>query len=113
MYKIKLIGSVNSQSSFTDNLEKSLRKCKCNDHKSNLEFMTAKDGLLTFKCVDFNKTYEKTFDEDLSKRCKNPYQFCQGNINKFCIMVAERCTWMAGKDSMKHHYLQRRDPKAT
>ena len=32
--------------------------------------MTAKDGLLIFKCVDCNKTYEKKFNEDLSKRFK-------------------------------------------
>ena len=48
--------------------------------------MTTKDGLLTFKFVDCNKTYEKKFDEDLPKRLKNTCQFCDRDIDKFCLM---------------------------
>ena len=47
----------------------------------SLECMRAKNDLVTFKCVDCSKTYEKTFDEDLSKKS---YQLCDGNFNNFC-----------------------------
>lgn len=50
----------------------------------SLECMRAKNDLVTFKCVDCSKTYEKTFDEDLSKKSENTYQLCDGNFNNFC-----------------------------
>ena len=49
--------------------------------------MTAKYGLLSFKCVDCNKTSEENFDEDLSKRFEKAFQFCDADINKFCLML--------------------------
>ena len=74
-------------SSLVDNLAEGLHKGKGKDCKSNLEYMTAKDGLLTFKYVDCNNFCKKKFDEDLSKRFKSTYQFCDGGINKFCLML--------------------------
>ena len=50
------------------------------DFKSNLKYVTAKDGLLTFKCL--NKTYMKNFDEQLSETFESTCQFCDGDINK-------------------------------
>lgn len=41
-----------------------------------LEYMVVKDGLLICKCVDFNKTFEKTFQGNLVKRFENTYCFC-------------------------------------
>ena len=52
--------------------------------------MRAKNDLVTFKCVDCSKTYEKTFDEDLSKKSENTYQLCDGNFNNF-FYVAKCC----------------------
>ena len=49
--------------------------------------MIASIGLLTFKCVEFNKTYEKKFDEDLFKRLENTYCFSDVDFNKFCVML--------------------------
>ena len=49
--------------------------------------MTAKAGLLTFNCADCNKTYLKKFDENLSNRFENTYQFCDKEINKFCLIL--------------------------
>ena len=90
-YKLRFTDSVrfmaNSLSRLTDNLEEGRYKSKCKDCRSSLEYMTAKDALLTFKCVDFNKTYEKKFDEDLFKRLQNIYKFCYGNVNKFCLVL--------------------------
>ena len=90
-YKIRFIHSVRfmvgSLSSLTDNLAEGLLKGKCKDGKSCLEYMTPKKGLLTFKCVDCNKTYGKKFDEDLVKRFENTYWFVKEEITN----SAERC----------------------
>ena len=61
--------------------------------------MTAKDGLLNLKCVDSNETYEKKFDEDLSKNSKT-------HISSALEMLKfiHRNTYMAGKSSIKHCY---------
>lgn len=48
--------------------------------KSSLEYIKASDGLLTSKCLDCNETSEKKFDENLSERFKNIYQFYDGEI---------------------------------
>ena len=70
----------------TENLADGLHNLKWKDCKSSLEYMTAKDGLLTFKSVDSNKTYKEKFTEDLSKRFKNTYQLCDRDVKKFCVM---------------------------
>ena len=49
--------------------------------------MAAKDRLLTSKRVECNKIYEKKFDENLSKIVESTHQFCDGNINKFGLML--------------------------
>lgn len=49
--------------------------------------MTAKNGLLEFKCVDCSKTYNKMFDEGLSKKFKNTYEFCNRKNDKFCLIL--------------------------
>lgn len=49
--------------------------------------MTAKNGLLEFKCEDCSKTYDKMFDEGLSKNFKNTYQFCNRKNDMFCLIL--------------------------
>ena len=48
-----------SLSSLTDNLAEGLYKGKCKDSKSSLKYVTARDGIPKFKCVDCNKTHVK------------------------------------------------------
>ena len=55
--------------------------------KSSLKYITAKDGLLTFKCLECNKTYKKKFNEDLSKRFGSTYQFYDGDNHKICLVL--------------------------
>ena len=62
---VRLMAS--SLSNLTDNLAEGLHEGKCNCKSSRLEFMTANNSLLTFKCMVCNKTYERNFDQDLSK----------------------------------------------
>ena len=86
---MKFIDSVrfmtSSPSRVGDNFTKGLYKDKvC---KFNLEYMTAKNNITLSKCADCNKNFEKEFDEDPSKRFGNIYRFCDGDINKFCLML--------------------------
>lgn len=37
--------------------------------------------------VDCNNNSEKKFNENLGKKFKNTYKFCDGNISKFCLML--------------------------
>lgn len=50
---------VSSPSSLTDNLGEKLQKCKCKDCTSYIEMLNDENNLLVFKCVDWNKDYEK------------------------------------------------------
>ena len=92
-YKIELINSGSLMpsllSSLAYNLAKGIHKDKCRNFKSDLECMTVNDVSLVFKCVECNKTYEKEFDGDLTKRSENKYRFCDSDIDKFCLMFQE------------------------
>ena len=61
LYSIRFMDS--SLSSLTDIVTEGLHKDKCEKCKSGFESVTVKTGTLTFKCVDYNKNYEKEFDE--------------------------------------------------
>ena len=50
---------VSSPSSLTDNLDEKLKKCKCKDCASYIEMLNDENDLLVFKCVGWNKDYEK------------------------------------------------------
>ena len=98
---------VSSLPSQNDNHAKGLCKDKCHDCKSSLEYMTAKDGLLTFKCMNWNKTYAKKFDKIHPRDSKTHIRSTvetSTNFVSFCgELFIDTSTWMAGKDSMKCH----------
>ena len=56
-----------SLSGLTGNLAEGLHKGKCKDCKPSIEYMTDKDVVLTFKCLNCNKSHEKKFDEEISQ----------------------------------------------
>ena len=70
----------------SDNLAKGHHKVECSSFKSNLEYVTAKVGLLTFKCMKLWCLLKK-FDEDLIKRSVSPYQLYGREINKSNAML--------------------------
>ena len=72
----------NLLSSLAGNLAEGLYNNKCQDYKSYLEHIKVKD-----KCVECNKNHKKYFNEDLIKKFPNTYKFCNGKINKFCLML--------------------------
>ena len=62
------------------------RKCtKCN---SSLEYISvSKKGRLLFSCFDCKKRYTRKLDKKLTKKFKNTYNFCNGDIDKFMVLL--------------------------
>ena len=71
IYKIKIPHSARSVSSSVSSLAHNLVKDSLKTNAKNamqcIKYMTANNGLLLFKCLDWNKNYEKYFIEDLVK----------------------------------------------
>ena len=71
IYKIKILHSArsvpSSVSSVADNLVKDSLKTNAKNAMQCIKYMTDNNGLLLFKCLDWNKNYEKYFNEDLVK----------------------------------------------
>ena len=90
-YKIKFIDSYRfmstSLSKFVDNLSEELHNNKCLNCKSCLDCMKTKNKKLILKCFNCKQNYEKDFNKELIKRFANTYQFSNGNLNKFILLL--------------------------
>ena len=53
--------------------------------------MATKNEQLIFRCFGCKKNYEKDFNKELIKRFENIYEFCNGDINKFILLLRKRC----------------------
>ena len=89
--KIKSIDNITFMSSLlpnlVDNLSEGLHSDKCTDCKCYLDYMTTKDEQLFLRCFECKKNYEKDFIKELIKRFGNIYAFCNGDINKFILLL--------------------------
>ena len=103
-----------SLSGLVNNLSDGVHNDKCTDYTSYLDYITTKDDQqsctqLIFRCFECKKNYEKDFNKELNKRFANIYEFCNGDINKFILLLRKGFihmnTWIVGKDVMKHHCL--------
>ena len=87
-YKIKFIDSYRfmstSLSKLIDNLSEGLHIDKCKYCKSCLDYVTIKDNQLIFSC---KKNYEKDFNKELIQRFANIYEFFNGDLNKFILLL--------------------------
>ena len=90
-YKIKFIDSFrfmsSSLSSLVDNLSDGLHNDKCKDFNSYLDYTTVEDNKLILKCFECKKNYKKDFNKDLVKRFLNIHELCNGDINKFILLL--------------------------
>ena len=99
--KIKFIDSYRfmstSLSNLVGNLSEGLHNDRCIDCKSCLNYMTTKDEQLTFRCFSCKKNYEKNFNNDIIQRFANTYEFCNGDLNKFILLLrksVDPCEYM-------------------
>ena len=76
-----------SLSSLVDNLSEGLHSDKSTNCKACLDYMTTKDEQLIFRCFECRKNYKKDFNKELIKRFANIYEFCNGDINKFILLL--------------------------
>ena len=76
-----------SLSKLVDNLSEGLHNNRCIDCKSFLDYMITKDEKLIFRCYSCKKNYEKDFNKELTKRFANIYEFCNGDLNKFTLLL--------------------------
>ena len=49
--------------------------------------MIIKDDKIVFRCFEYKKNTIKDFDNELSKRFKNIYQFSNSDNNKFLLLL--------------------------
>ena len=76
-----------SLSSLAYNLSDGLHSDKYADCKSCLDYISAKDNQLMPKCVNCNKNHNKNFNKDLINRFASAFKFCDGDINKFILLL--------------------------
>ena len=76
-----------SLSKLFDNLSEELHNNKCLNCKSCLDYMKTKNKKLIIKCFNCKQNYEKHFNKELIKRFANTYEFCNGNLNKFILLL--------------------------
>ena len=90
-YEIKFIDSFRFMSSSlskrVDNLSEGLHNNRCVDCESCLDYIKTKNEKFILKCFNCNQYYEKDFNKELIKRFANTYEFCNGNLNKFILLL--------------------------
>ena len=90
-YKIKFIDSyrfmLSSLSKLVDNLSEGIHNNKCVDCNSCLDYIKIKNEKLLLKCFNCNNYYKKKFNQDLIKKLKNTFSFCDNDLNKFVLLL--------------------------
>ena len=90
-YKIKFIDNFRfmsaSLSKLVDNLSEGLHNNRCVNCKSYLDYMKTKDKKLIFRCFSCKINYEKDFNKELIERFANIYEFCNGDLIKFILLL--------------------------
>ena len=76
-----------SLSNLVSNLSEGLHNDRRVDCKSYLDYMKTKDEQLIFRCFRCKKNYEKDFNKELIQRFANIYEFCNGDLNKFILLL--------------------------
>ena len=90
-YKIKFIDNFRFMSSsllkLVDNLTEGVHNNRCVDCESCLDYIKTKNEKLILKCFNCKQHYEIGFNKELIKRFANTYEFCNGNLNKFILLL--------------------------
>ena len=76
-----------SLSNLVSNLSEGLHNDRCIECKTCLDYMTIKDEQLIFRCFRCKRNYEENFNKELIQRFANTYEFCNGELNKFILLL--------------------------
>ena len=76
-----------SLSKLVDNLSEGIHNNKCVDCESCLDYMKNEDEKLILRCFTCKNNHEKDFNKELIKRFASTYEFCNGNLNKFILLL--------------------------
>ena len=77
-----------SLSKLVDNLSEGIHNNKCFDCKYNLDSVRiTKNKKLLLKCFNCNIYYKKKFNNDLIRKFKNTYSFCDNDLIKFVLLL--------------------------
>ena len=75
--------------------------------KSECDFIGFKNNRLNYRCEECKNTSTKPINQ-LIEKFPNTYQFCNGDLNKFVLLLRKGFILMsiliAGEDLMKHRY---------
>ena len=52
--------------------------------------MSYEDNQLIFQCFECKRNYVKVFNIKLIRRFRNTYELCNGDINKFILLLRKR-----------------------
>ena len=74
-------------SNLVSDLSEGRHNDRCIDCKSYLDYMTTKNEQSIFWCFRCKKNYEKVFNKELIQRFGNIYEFCNGDLNKFILLL--------------------------
>ena len=80
-FKIKFTDSVKLTASSLSNLIEGICKVECKHCDSFLEYESAKDNLIKYKCLSSNKYYLNKLDEKIKKRFQNTFKFSDNDMN--------------------------------
>ena len=80
-----------SLSNLVDNLTEGIYKIKYKDFDCFLEYESVKNNSIKYNCLSRNKGYSNKIDEELKKRFKNTIKFSNNDINKFILLLKNRC----------------------
>ena len=76
-----------SLSKLVDNLSEEFHNNKCLNCESCLDYIKTKNEKLILKCFNCKQYYEKDFNKELIKKFGNTYEFCDGSLNKFILLL--------------------------
>ena len=82
-----VVTDLSSLSKLVDNLSEGIHNNKCVDCNSCLDYIKIKNEKLLLKCFNCNNYCKKKFNQDLIKKFKNTYSFCNNDLNKFVLLL--------------------------
>ena len=82
-----VVTDLSSLSKLVDNLSEGIHNNKCVDCNSCLDYIKIKNEKLLLKCFNCNNYCKKKFNQDLTKKFKNTYSFCNNDLNKFVLLL--------------------------